>query len=105
MQERALPPVLVLISDGQPTDDFEGGLRVLMAEPWGMKAVRLAVAIGGELDEGVVLGEVAQLQAQVLLVEPEQAAGEARHLPQRLALRLLLAKAWCRAHSLKSSPR
>ena len=28
MTERALPPVLVLISDGQPTDDFAGGLEV-----------------------------------------------------------------------------
>ncbi len=46
MPERALPPVLVLISDGQPTDDFNGGLQALMAEPWGRKAVRLAIAIG-----------------------------------------------------------
>ena len=34
MEERALPPVLVLISDGQPTDDFEAGLARLMREPW-----------------------------------------------------------------------
>jgi Mg-chelatase subunit ChlD len=27
MPERALPPVLVLISDGQPTDAFETGLQ------------------------------------------------------------------------------
>jgi uncharacterized protein YegL len=46
MPERALPPVLVLVSDGQPTDDFDGGLRTLMAQPWGKKAVRLAIAIG-----------------------------------------------------------
>ena len=26
MPERALPPVLVLISDGQPTDDWKGGM-------------------------------------------------------------------------------
>ena len=46
MPERALPPVLVLVSDGEPTDDFDSGLRALMAEPWGKKAVRLAIAIG-----------------------------------------------------------
>lgn len=46
MPERALPPVLVLVSDGEPTDDFDAGLRALMAEPWGKKAVRLAIAIG-----------------------------------------------------------
>lgn len=46
MPERALPPVLVLVSDGDPTDDFDAGLRALLAEPWGKKAVRLAIAIG-----------------------------------------------------------
>jgi uncharacterized protein YegL len=46
MPERALPPVLVLVSDGEPTDDFDSGLRALMAEPWGKKAVRLGIAIG-----------------------------------------------------------
>ena len=54
MPERALPPVLVLTSDGQPTDDFEGGLQSLMAEPWGKKAVRLAIAIGEDADTNVL---------------------------------------------------
>ena len=46
MEQRALPPVLVLISDGAPTDDYYGGLQTLMHEPWGRKAVRLAIAMG-----------------------------------------------------------
>ena len=46
MEQRALPPVLVLVSDGQPTDDFATGLKALMDEPWGKKAVRIAIAIG-----------------------------------------------------------
>jgi len=50
MEQRALPPVLVLISDGAPTDDVSGGLRSLMAEPWAAKAVRLAIAIGHDAD-------------------------------------------------------
>ena len=50
MEQRALPPVLVLISDGAPTDGFEGGLATLMAEPWAAKAVRLAIAIGHDAD-------------------------------------------------------
>ncbi len=50
MEQRALPPVLVLISDGAPTDDFNAGLRTLMAEPWAAKAVRLAIAIGHDAD-------------------------------------------------------
>ena len=54
MTERALPPVLVLISDGQPTDDFSGGLQALMNEPWGRKAVRVAIAIGEDADQEVL---------------------------------------------------
>lgn len=54
MTDRALPPVLVLISDGQPTDDYAGGLKSLMDEPWGKKAVRIAVAIGEDADLDVL---------------------------------------------------
>jgi uncharacterized protein YegL len=54
MTDRALPPVLVLISDGQPTDDFSGGLQALMNEPWGRKAVRVAIAIGEDADQEVL---------------------------------------------------
>jgi uncharacterized protein YegL len=54
MTERALPPVLVLISDGQPTDDFNGGLKTLMDQPWGKKAVRIAIAIGEDADHEVL---------------------------------------------------
>lgn len=54
MTERALPPVLVLISDGQPTDDFTSGLKALMDQPWGRKAVRIAIAIGEDADREVL---------------------------------------------------
>jgi uncharacterized protein YegL len=54
MTDRALPPVLVLISDGQPTDDFNAGLQALMNEPWGRKAVRIAIAIGEDADQDVL---------------------------------------------------
>ena len=54
MSERALPPVLVLLSDGQPTDDFSGGLKELLDLPWGKKAVRVAIAIGKDCDREVL---------------------------------------------------
>ena len=46
--------MLVLISDGQPTDDFAGGLQALMNEPWGRKAVRISIAIGEDADQEVL---------------------------------------------------
>lgn len=54
MPGRALPPVLVLISDGQPTDNFDAGLKTLLDQPWGKKAVRIAIAIGEDADTDVL---------------------------------------------------
>ncbi len=54
MTDRALPPVLVLLSDGQPTDDFNKGLKDLLDQPWGKKAVRIAIAIGADADKDVL---------------------------------------------------
>jgi uncharacterized protein YegL len=50
MPGRALPPVLALCTDGLPTDSFQEGLELLLAEPWGAKAIRLAVGIGRDAD-------------------------------------------------------
>jgi uncharacterized protein YegL len=52
MPHRALPPVMLLLSDGEPTDDFGAGMAALSAQPWARKAVRLAIALGSDADEG-----------------------------------------------------
>jgi uncharacterized protein YegL len=49
MPERAVSPVLVLVTDGHHTDDVDGGLARLMAERWGREAVRLAIALGRDV--------------------------------------------------------
>ncbi|MGM0369183.1 MAG: vWA domain-containing protein [Bacillota bacterium] len=54
MPDQGLPPVLVLVSDGQPTDDFEAGLDKLLSLPWGQKAVKIAIAIGDDADIDVL---------------------------------------------------
>ncbi len=66
MSDRALPPVLVLISDGQPTDDFESGLKALMAQPWGKKAVRIAIAIGKDAELNVLQNFIGNLEIKPL---------------------------------------
>ncbi len=45
MPGRQLPPVIVMLSDGLPTDDAEAGLAAIMASTFGAKAIRIAVAI------------------------------------------------------------
>jgi uncharacterized protein YegL len=66
MPERALPPVLVLVSDGEPTDDFDSGLRKLMDEPWGKKAVRIAIAIGEDARKDVLQKFIGHAELQPL---------------------------------------
>jgi uncharacterized protein YegL len=56
MPSRSLPPVLVLVSDGHPTDDFDQSLARLAQSPWGRKAVRIAIGMGPrhEIDWGTM---------------------------------------------------
>jgi uncharacterized protein YegL len=48
---RGWRPVLVLAADGEPTDDFEAGLRKLESTPWGAKSLRVAIAIGRDANQ------------------------------------------------------
>ncbi len=53
MPRRGYPPVCVLVSDGHCTDpqeEYDGAIAALKQLPWGLKAVRLAIAIGDESD-------------------------------------------------------
>jgi len=73
MTDRALPPVLVLISDGQPTDDFSSGLRQLMELPWGKKAVRIAIAVGGDADRETLQKFIGHSEIQPLQADSPDA--------------------------------
>lgn len=48
--DRLLPPVLVLVSDGKPTDDWKGALESLLEIPWAQRSIRQAIAIGQDAD-------------------------------------------------------
>lgn len=47
-------PVLVLVSDGMPNDDWEQHLDALNQNYWAKKANRVAVAIGSDCDRSVL---------------------------------------------------
>lgn len=73
MTERALPPVLVLISDGQPTDDFDRGMAAVLEEPWGERSMRISIAIGRDADETVLRSFMSSPDHRpVLASNPEQ---------------------------------
>jgi uncharacterized protein YegL len=54
MEERALAPAVLLISDGMPTDDYKPALGRFLDEPMGRRAVRMAVGIGRDADVEVL---------------------------------------------------
>jgi hypothetical protein len=51
MPKRGVPPVCILISDGEcsdPMSAYDGAISDLLKLPWGAKAVRLAIGIKDE---------------------------------------------------------
>ena len=75
MPQRGLPPVLVLVTDGEPTDDWASGLKTLMDQPWGKRAVRVAIAIGQDANLEVLqkfMGTSARERPPLVATNPEQ---------------------------------
>jgi uncharacterized protein YegL len=66
LHRQSLPPILVMVSDGYPTDDYMGGMRVLMAEPWAKRAIKLAIALGQDADHKILQTFVDRLDLQPL---------------------------------------
>ena len=47
-------PAIILLSDGGPTDNFEGGLKTLQGNSWFKHAIKIAIAIGDDADKEVL---------------------------------------------------
>lgn len=54
LPRRALPPCVLLMSDGQPTDDYFSGIEKLKALPIYNKIVKIAIACGSDCDTSVL---------------------------------------------------
>jgi uncharacterized protein YegL len=54
LKGRQLPPVIVLVSDGYPSDDVEAGLAALMSSYYGGRALRVAISIGSDADDDIL---------------------------------------------------
>jgi uncharacterized protein YegL len=56
MQEAtgSFAPAIFLMSDGEPTDDWQGGLNILKQNNWFKAGVKVAVAIGGDANKEVL---------------------------------------------------
>jgi len=73
LEERSLPPAILLVSDGMPTDDYRRALGRFLDEPMGRRAVRMAVGIGRDADIEVLERFIASPDlAPVMANNPEQ---------------------------------
>lgn len=47
-------PVVLLLSDGGPTDNFDAGVKKLWENSWFKNGIRLAISIGNDADDNVL---------------------------------------------------
>ncbi len=73
MERRALPPAIILVSDGMPTDDYAPALERLLATPWGARSIRMAVGIGRDADHETLVSFIGDDSLEPLSANnPEQ---------------------------------
>ena len=72
LENRALTPAILLVTDGRPTDgvgEFDAGLNALTSLPSGRAALRLAMAIGRDADSEYLERFIGDPQVPVLIAE------------------------------------
>lgn len=78
-------PTIVLVSDGQPNDDWKQPLKELLDSPRASKALRLSMAIGEDADHEV-LKEFLQNQQQDISVFRADEAHQIREFFRRVTM-------------------
>jgi len=58
-------PVIILLSDGAPTDDYKTALDEIKRNNWFKHAIKVAIAIGGDADKNVLAEVVGSPEAVI----------------------------------------
>ncbi len=64
-------PAFILMSDGEPTDDYKHGLEKLKGNPWFRAGIKVAIAIGNEANQEM-LAEFTNTSEAVLTVHNKE---------------------------------
>ena len=67
----SVAPVLLLLSDGQPGDDYKSGLELLKNNNWYKNAVKVAIAIGSDADQDVLAEFTGTSETVIAAYTPE----------------------------------
>lgn len=68
----AYAPVIILLSDGSPTDDYRGGLGALEQNNWYKAAIKAAIAIGRDVDTDVLEDFTKSSENVIRVYNPEE---------------------------------
>ena len=61
-------PAIILLSDGEPTDDFDSGLSKLEENKWFKHAIKIAIAIGDDADKEKLAQNIDALKKMIRIV-------------------------------------
>lgn len=67
----SVAPAIFLMSDGDPTDDYDGGLGVLKGNSWFKYAIKIAVAIGDDANIDGLAKFTGNVEAVLRAHDPE----------------------------------
>ncbi len=67
----SVAPVIFLLSDGEPTDDFESGINLLQQNNWFKHGIKVAVAIGEDANKDVLAKFTGNIEAVITVHTPE----------------------------------
>ncbi len=67
----SVAPAIFLMSDGEPTDDWEKGLDLLKQNNWFKYAIKVAVAIGDDANKDVLAKFTGTIEAVITVHTPE----------------------------------
>ena len=95
---RAYRPTVVLLSDGQPTDEWKASLDTLLKSERGGKAFRMALAVGADADENVLKAFLNDPEARVFR------ADEARQIRQFFRLVTMSVTSRSRSQNPNAAP-
>lgn len=67
----SVAPVLFLMSDGEPTDDYVSGLNKLKNNNWYKYAIKVALAVGDDANKDVLKDFTGKIEAVITVHNPE----------------------------------
>jgi uncharacterized protein YegL len=61
----AFAPVIILLTDGEPTDDYKKGIEKLRENKWFLSAIKIAIAIGNDANKEVLKDFTGSIEAVI----------------------------------------